>query len=163
MNLGGEVALIIRQLSDAANRNPAVSTDGRESSLITEVVDSLRLTLAALIQSHSSGPLEGAGLRLVAQHRGGIELRQAGLPLPISERHLKGILEQSGLALWPGQVLLLDHGLAKRIVEGALKAVSEEELEVRGRKIRILAASIGLEDPDPPDNFPKERHASSAA
>ena len=65
--------------------------------------------------------------------------------LPIGQVLLRRLFEASGLDLEPGQFLLLDDALGTRILEEALGAVSREELDVRERKIRLLAASLGLE------------------
>jgi hypothetical protein len=163
MNSGRQVAMLIRQLSEVTGRNRAVLVEGSQGGVISGVVHSLRLTLAALVESGSSGPLLERGLRLVAQPRGGVELRQGNLLVPIPGQTFRSLLEVSGLCLVPGQVLLLDPGLARSIVEEALSTVSQEEVEIKGRKIRLLAASIGLEDGEHPDGRPSGRPAPSAA
>lgn len=142
---GGIVSTLAGQMLQAQARAADALAGGRDARPIEAVDRSLRQTLSCLVQMRDPREVAAKGFSLVVHATGEAVVRQGERILPVTDRHLRNLLEEAGVELVPGQVILLDPALVVYLVEEALWALSLREAEIRGAKSRLIQASLEAE------------------
>ena len=155
------LSLIARQIDDARLHGVLLKGMGEECSQQQSILEGMRVTYWAL--SVGLDPLwdfPGAFVLEVTPW-GEAGLRQDGRSVPIFEPYLEYVFAGAGIELRPGQVLLVDPGLAKQVIEEALGRIAREQAlaswetslqgpghlaETLERKIELVAASLAADD-----------------
>jgi len=155
------LSLIARQIDEARLRGALLKRMGEDCGQAQSILEALRFTYWA--RSVGLDPLwdfPGAFVLEVSPW-GEAGLRQDGRSVPIFGPYLEYVFSSAGIELRPGQVLLLDPGLAKQVIEEALGRIAREQAfltwetslqgpgqlaETLETKIELVAASLAADD-----------------
>lgn len=74
-----------------------------------------------------------------------LELWHRGRKLPVKGEMLRGAFDRAGIQLKPGQGLLLDRELARRVIEETVVLLTLDEVRIREAK-NILCLSLQPSD-----------------
>jgi hypothetical protein len=153
MHSAGIVSTLAEQLLQARARATEARAKGMDARSIEAIGRSIRQTLCCIVQIRDPREVAMKGFSLVVNPTGETVVRHGERTLPASDPYLMSLLGEAGVELVPGQIILLDAGVAKLLVEEALGAMSLEEAQLRDAKSRLLAAFIeadSLEKVDQP-------------
>lgn len=137
-------ALLVEQLAVATRELRTRQSEGGRIDQVRAVIRSLRKTLASIAEHGSVPELERSDFSVKCAAPGRIELWHRGRKLLADVRAIREALESAGVRLQPGQVLLADRELARRLVEESLVALSLEEFRIREGKTVFLRALHGV-------------------
>ena len=144
---GAPEALLVEQLALATRQLRTREAEGRRTDEVRAVIRSLRKTLASIAEHGCVPDLESSEFSVKCPAPGIIELWHRGRKLPADVRAFREALESAGVQLQPGQVLLGDRQVARRLVEESLVALSLEEFRIREGKTVLLRALHGVSAP----------------
>ena len=100
---------------------------GKDASVIDRIIGSLRLTLAAVLSGLDSCRMGPPGFVLEAGRDGEHEMKLGDRSVPVSGAYAGSLLREAGVELSPGQLILLDEGLVRELVEEALGRVARDQ------------------------------------
>lgn len=138
----GRVSVLAGQMLATKARATLARSQGKEAALIEAIERSLRRTLGVIVQIGDPRTLWGEGFSIVERTEGVICVQHRERDLPISSSYLQSLLEEAGVELEAGQVLLPDGDLLIALVEEALEALGQEEAGIRDAKSRLILASL---------------------
>ena len=122
------LSLLAAQTHCAKSQAAALREVGQDASAIEKkIVGSLRLTYAAMAQGllpEKAGP-EAFLLRI--GRTGEHEVMLGDRPVPVSGPYVRVLFKEAGIALWPGQVILLEASLVRDLLEEALARVAHDQ------------------------------------
>jgi len=136
-------ALLIEQLARATRELRAREAEGRPSDSVRAVVASLRNTLARMAERGVVFRPDPREFVVRRDHGGEMELWHRGKRLSISPEPLPEAFEAAAVEVEPGQVLLADRELVRRVAQESLLGYTLRELRLREAKADLFRA---LED-----------------
>lgn len=163
MSSEGMVSTLAGQMLEAKARATLARAEGKDVELIEAIDRSLRRTLGCIVQIRDPRQVAAEGFSIVVKASGEILVRHRERGLPISSSYLRRLLEEAGVELQSGQVILLDDVLVGALVEEALGALSREEAEIRDAKSRLIHASLEVGSSDKSGTPEVERRPLDAA
>lgn len=140
-------ALLVEQLAHATRQLRVLEFERRRTDVARSVIRSLRKTLSWIAEHGSVLDPSASDFVIKVSPNEGPELWYRGRRIPICPQPLREALELTGLELEPGQVLLSDQELARRIVEESLVRYSLEEFRLREMKSALLRTLEEASDP----------------
>ncbi len=141
----GIVSRLAEQLVEARTRATWAKANGQDSRTHEAVVQSLRQTLACFVQLRSLRDLGPAAFVLLVDAEGASQIRQAGQALPVRDSHVRYLFEEAGVALFPGQAIVLAPRIVRLVTEEALSEIGVEEARVRDQKRKLVEAFLTAE------------------
>src|ERR1043165_168605 len=139
MELRSQLSLLAAQIECAKSRAVRAREVGEDASAIEKIVGSLRLTYAAL----------AAGLGPDEDRPQAFELRAGRVrehsvvlgdrPVPVNGPYLEAVLDEAGLELAPGQVILLEAELVRDLVEEALGRIAHDQARAEKERAELEA------------------------
>jgi len=132
-------SLLAAQAQCAKSQAAALREVGQDASAIEKIVGSLRLTYAAVAQGllpEKAGP-EAFVLRI--GRTGEHEVMLGDRQVPVSGPYIRVLFKEAGLALRPGQVILLEAGLVRDLLEEALARVAHDQAMAEREKAALEA------------------------
>jgi hypothetical protein len=145
MAVEGVVSKVAGQLVEARRRVAEARAGGRDSRIAEAAVQSLRQTLACLLQLRHPRDLGPGAFVLVVEPEGFVSLRHGGQALPVGEAYVRHLFEEAGVRLHPGQAIVLVPRLVRLVVEESLAALGAEEARIRDRKRKLVEAFLAAE------------------
>jgi hypothetical protein len=122
------LSLLAAQTQCAKSRAASVREVGQDASAIEKkIVGSLRLTYAALAQGFLPDKVDPQAYVLRINRTGEHEVKLGDRPVPVSGPYVRVLFKEAGLALRPGQVILLEAGLVRDLLEEALARVAHDQ------------------------------------
>lgn len=122
-----QLSLLAAQTQCARSQAARVREVGKDATAIERIAGCLRLTYAALVQGlrpEKAGP-EAFVLRI--GRTGEHEVNLGDRPVPVSGPYVRALFKEAGLALRPGQVILLEAALVRDLLEEALARVAHDQ------------------------------------
>jgi len=163
MRSDGVVSKLAEQMVHATGRASEERAKGREAQVILSIVRSLRMTLASIVQLRDPRDAGAKGFVCLTDQAADPVVKHIGRILPVAPPYLKHLFGDAGVALAPGQAILLDAALARHVVEEALAAIGREEAEIRDQKSKLVAAYLAADALDHGRSSPAGKLPSEAA
>ena len=139
MNQESPLSLLAEQILCVKSRARRARESGEDPAPIEKIVGSLRLTLAAALSGRTPKDVETPAFVLEAGIVREHTVTLGDRSVPVSGSYLEAILRTSGLQLAPRQVLLLEAGLVRDLVEEALGRIAHDQAEVAREEARLEA------------------------
>lgn len=163
MESEGIVSRLAHQVACATRRMGEERAKGLEVQMTPSIIRSLRMTLASIVQLGDPREVGAQGFVCLVDQAAEPSVRHLGRTLPVSGPYLRHLFGGAGVELAPGQVILLDAGIVRNVVEEALVAIGREEAEIRDQKMKLVAAHLASDALDPEDAFPAGQLPREAA
>ena len=154
------VSTLVEQLVSASTRADEAKESGQDVGMIKMIIRSLRQTLASIGQRRNLAEVGAKGFVLMTDHSEEPSVRYAGRTVPISTSYLRSLLSEAGVDLRPYQIILLDRGLVRDLVEEALAANAQEDMRVRFRKSLLRDVALATYAETRLSETPAERSPS---
>jgi len=163
MNHHSQLSLLASQILCVKSRARRACLSGEDPLPIERIVGSLRLTLAAVLSGQSPKDVEAPAFVLEAGVVREHTVTLGDSTVPVSGSYLEALLRNAGLQLAPQQVLLLEAGLVRDLVDEALGRIAHDQAEIALEKARLEA--ILRRSPDLPEGILEQasRDASTKA
>lgn len=136
-------ALLIEQLARATRELRVREAERQPSDVVRAVIKSLRNTLARMAQLGTVFRPDPRDFVVRRDPGGEVELWHRGRRLSISPEPLREAFEAAAVEVEPGQVLLADRELVRRVAQESLLGYTLRELRLREAKADLFRA---LED-----------------
>ncbi len=139
MEKESQLSLLAAQIECAKSSLERAGEVGEDAPAIERIVGSLRLTFAAALAGlDPEGALPQAFVLEVGRLREHT-MKLGDRPVPVSGAYLGALLREAGLELEPGQVILLEAGLVRDLVEEALGRIAHDQATVERDKAELEA------------------------
>jgi hypothetical protein len=163
MNQESPLSLLAGQILCVKSHARRARESGEDPAPIDKIVGSLRLTLAAALSGRTPKDVDATAFVLEAGVVREHTVTLGDRSVPVSGSYLEALLHRAGLQLAPQQVLLLEAGLVRDLVEEALGRIAHDQAEIAREKARLEA--ILRRTPDLHEGILEEasREASSKA
>jgi len=145
MSSEGIVSRLAEQLVEATRRSTWAKANGQDSRTMEAVVQSLRQTLACVVQFCSPRDLGPEAFVLLVDADGASQIRHAGQALPVGDPHVRHLFEDAGVGLLPGQAIVLAPRIVRLATEDALSEIGVEEARIRDQKKNLIEAFLTAE------------------
>jgi hypothetical protein len=142
MDGDGIVSTLAGQWARATARMGEVRAKGLEVTAIQGIVRSLRLSLAHVLFGRDLREVGREAFTLRVDALGWPQVRHGSRSLPVSGSYVRHLFEEAGLELVPREILLLDAGLVRDVVEEALSRTAFYEAGLREEKSALRAAYL---------------------
>jgi len=139
MNQESLLSLLASQILCVKSRAGRARESGEDPAPMEKILGSLRLTLAAALTGRTPKDVEVPAFVLEAGVVREHTVTLGDRPVPVSGSYLEALLKMAGLQLAPRQVLLLEAGLVRDLVEEALGRIAHDQAEVAREKARLEA------------------------
>ena len=139
MKRESQLSLLAAQIECAKSQARRARKSGEDDAPIKRIVASLRLTLAAVLSGLDPGKTEPQAFVLEAEPHREHAIKLGDRLVPVSGPYLEDLLKQAGLALEPQQVILLEAGLVRDLVEEALGRIAHDQAIAEKERAEIQA------------------------
>lgn len=139
MNQESQLSLLASQILCVKSRAERARESGEDFAPIDKIVGSLRLTLAATLSGRTTKDVDAPAFVLEAGVVREHTVTLGDRSVPVSGSYLEALLQTAGLQLAPQQVLLLEAGLVRDLVEEALGRIAHDQAEIVREKARLEA------------------------
>lgn len=139
-----QLPVLSRQLESMSHRADLFqSRDQEERDWFSAVLESLRSTHRMI--TSGSDPREAVrDFVLEVSETGKLQLKQAGLRVPVDDDYLEHVFLTMGVSLAPGQLLLLEPRMAKWAIEESLWGLELDRAMAGSRELTELPLTAGL-------------------
>jgi len=139
MNHPCQLSLLASQILCVKSRAKRARESGEDVLPMERIIGSLRLTLAAVLSGQSPKDVEAPAFVLEAGVVREHTVTLGDSTVPVSGSYLEALLRNAGLQLAPQQVLLLEAGLVRDLVDEALGRIAHDQAEIALEKARLEA------------------------
>lgn len=139
MERESQLSQLAAQIECAKSHARRARESGMDASAIERIVGSLRLTLAATLSGLDPRRVVPTGFVLEAGRGREHEMKLGDQSVPVSAAYARALLGEAGLELAPGQVILLEDGLVRDLVEEALGRIAYDQAMAEKERAELEA------------------------
>jgi len=139
MERESQLSQLAAQIECAKSHARSARESGKDASAIERIVGSLRLTLAATLAGLDPRRVVPSGFVLEAGRGREHEMKLGDQSVPVSSAYAAALLQEAGLELAPGQVILLEDGLVRDLVEEALGRIAHDQAMAERERSELQA------------------------
>ena len=139
MKRESQLSLLAAQIECAKSQARRARKSGEDDAPIKRIVASLRLTLAAVLSGVDPGKANPQAFVLEAGRHREHTIKLGDRSVPVSGPYLEALLKQAGLKLESEQVILLEAGLIRDLVEEALGRIAHDQAIAEKERAEIQA------------------------
>lgn len=138
--LPSQLTWLADQIECAKSQARRARESGKDATAIERIVGSLRLTLAAMLAGLDPRQVDLPRFSLEVGLGREHEMKLGVQSVPVSAAYAKALLEEAGVELSPGQVILLEDGLVRDLVEEALGRIAYDQALAERERAALQAA-----------------------
>lgn len=139
MERESQLSLLAAQIECAKSHARRARESGKDATAIERIVGSLRLTLAATLTGLDPRRVVPPGFVLEAGRGREHEMKMGDQSMPVSGAYSRALLEEAGVKLELGQVILLEDGLVRDLVEEALGRIAHDQAMAEKERAELQA------------------------
>ncbi len=139
MKRESQLSLLAAQIECAKSHARRQRESGMDATAINRIVGSLRLTLAATLSGLDPCRVVPPGFVLKAGRGREHEMKLGVQSMPVSGAYAGALLEEAGLELAPGQIILLEAELVRDLVEEALGRLAHDQAMAEKERAELHA------------------------
>lgn len=139
MERESQLSQLAAQIECAKSHAACARESGKDATAIERIVGSLRLTLAATLAGMDPCRVVPPGFVLEAGRSREHEMKLGVQSVPVSGSYAGTLLEEAGVKLEPGQVILLEDELVRDLVEEALGRIAHDQALAEKERAELQA------------------------